>query len=86
MLVCCRRYNNVLMDEERKMQAEMFLGLKARLYFPTLHLAYRWDSRQQSGLNDIGTLPHVPVTAWQQAAERSSESGTLPHVLVAACR
>ncbi|KAF6264364.1 hypothetical protein COO60DRAFT_1698391 [Scenedesmus sp. NREL 46B-D3] len=36
-----RRYNNVLMDEERKMQAEMFLGLKARLYFPTLHLAYR---------------------------------------------
>ena len=29
------------MDEERKMQAEMFLGLKARLYFPTLHLAYR---------------------------------------------
>uniref|UniRef100_A0A383VGT2 WW domain-containing protein n=1 Tax=Tetradesmus obliquus TaxID=3088 RepID=A0A383VGT2_TETOB len=36
-----RRYNNVLMDEERKMQAEMFLGMKARLYFPTLHLAYR---------------------------------------------
>lgn len=36
-----RRYNNVLMDEERKMQAEIFLGLKTRLYFPTLHLAYR---------------------------------------------
>jgi hypothetical protein len=27
------------------MQAEMFLGLKARMYFPTLHLAYRWVLR-----------------------------------------
>jgi hypothetical protein len=29
------------MDEERKMQADIFLGLKQRLYFPTLHLPYR---------------------------------------------
>eukprot|EP00879_Flechtneria_rotunda_P023570 GHRR01024935.1.p1 GENE.GHRR01024935.1~~GHRR01024935.1.p1 ORF type:complete len:159 (+),score=60.45 GHRR01024935.1:310-786(+) len=36
-----RRYNNVLMDEERKMQAEMFLGIKQRFYFPTVHLHYR---------------------------------------------
>jgi hypothetical protein len=36
-----RRYNNVVMDEERKMQADIFLGLKQRLYFPTLHLPYR---------------------------------------------
>lgn len=36
-----RRYNNVVMDEERKMQADIFLGLKPRLYFPTLYLPYR---------------------------------------------
>eukprot|EP00775_Hariotina_reticulata_P004193 gene4193-4441_t len=36
-----RRYNNVLMDEERKNQTEIFLGLKNRQYFPTLHLEYR---------------------------------------------
>ncbi|KAF8060490.1 SAC9 [Scenedesmus sp. PABB004] len=36
-----RRYNNVLMDDERKMQAEIFLGLKRRTYFPTLHVEYR---------------------------------------------
>lgn len=28
------------------MQAEMFLGMKARLYFPTLHLAYRCATQQ----------------------------------------
>eukprot|EP00878_Enallax_costatus_P041947 GHUV01048882.1.p1 GENE.GHUV01048882.1~~GHUV01048882.1.p1 ORF type:complete len:230 (+),score=47.22 GHUV01048882.1:824-1513(+) len=36
-----RRYNNVLMDEERKMQAEIFLGIKNKIYFPTLHVQYR---------------------------------------------
>lgn len=40
-----RRYNNVVMDEERKMQADIFLGLKQRLYFPTLHLPYRYVCR-----------------------------------------
>lgn len=39
--ISCRRYNNVLMDEERKMQMEMFLGIKHKLYFPTLHVQYR---------------------------------------------
>ena len=36
-----RRYNNVMMDDERKEQVEVFLGLKARSHFPTLHLPYR---------------------------------------------
>lgn len=36
-----RRYNNVVMDDERKMQADVFLGLKSRTYFPTLPLPYR---------------------------------------------
>lgn len=31
----------MVMDEERKMQADIFLGLKPRLYFPTLYLPYR---------------------------------------------
>lgn len=31
----------MVMDEERKLQADIFLGLKQRLYFPTLHLPYR---------------------------------------------
>lgn len=38
-----RRYNNVMMDEEKKQQAEIFLGWKGRQYFPTLHLPYRDD-------------------------------------------
>lgn len=45
MILSCRRYNNVVMDEERKMQADIFLGLKQRLYFPTLHLPYRCAHR-----------------------------------------
>ena len=36
-----RRYNNVMMDDERKFQVETFLGVKSRSYFPTLHLHYR---------------------------------------------
>ncbi len=38
-----RRYNNVMMDEERKQQIDMFLGVRPKQYFPTLHLAYRGD-------------------------------------------
>jgi hypothetical protein len=37
-----RRITNVVMDDERKQQVEIFLGWKARSYFPTLHLPFRW--------------------------------------------
>jgi hypothetical protein len=53
----CRRYNNVLMDEDRKMQAEIFLGLKNRVYFPTLYVEYRSAGR-------CGTALLVPWVSW----------------------
>lgn len=31
------------MDDERKQQVDIFLGVKSKQYFPTLHLLYRDD-------------------------------------------
>ncbi len=33
------------MDEERKQQTDMFLGVKQTLYFPSLELSYRVSTR-----------------------------------------
>lgn len=39
-----RRYNNVIMDSDKLMQTEMFLGLKATTYFPTARMPYKDDA------------------------------------------
>ena len=36
-----RRYNNVLVDTDKQYQIELFLGLKANLYFSKAYLPYR---------------------------------------------
>lgn len=46
------------------MQADIFLGLKQRLYFPTLHLPYRCVYFPTCGTAAIGTCnpAHAQVT------------------------
>jgi hypothetical protein len=62
------------MDEERKMQAEMFLGLKPRLYFPTLHLAYR--CAPAAGWQAVLRMPmHVPMLGFNALAWGPPSSG-----------
>lgn len=36
-----RRYNNVLVDEAKQQQIEMFLGMKHSVYFPSVKLYYK---------------------------------------------
>eukprot|EP00882_Tetradesmus_deserticola_P024707 GHRQ01027017.1.p1 GENE.GHRQ01027017.1~~GHRQ01027017.1.p1 ORF type:complete len:268 (+),score=148.12 GHRQ01027017.1:721-1524(+) len=82
-----RRYNNVLMDEERKMQAEMFLGLKTRLYFPTLHLPYRepeggvpddWPESDDDELTAAGEVADpLGLLTWPLESSKTARSGGL---------
>lgn len=54
-----------MMDEERKMQAEIFLGIKNKIYFPTLHIQYRSAASATTATLDSAILS--TVLDWAQA-------------------